>query len=278
MNSSTESPNKEYPTGTDLGQYDSGDVIAVTLEDGTTIQAEVDERHNIAGEDVALYFVDEDKGRIREDNRVYDDNRVVMMAGPTLGDNAYHRVTDIQRVSSNIDFEKFDSKVTIRQEATKVEPVESESENVFFETQGNIVHEKVLGNSLINIDGFFDPDYLYDYKDTYETDGVVYHINHTSTTFDFELYADELLKAAEVRAAEDHTHAVRVLAHWLHCSDAEHVDTEDRWPFYTALKNTIEEYGDETPQWAICYEGNPENWGYDESPVNTLEDVRNYYL
>jgi len=172
------------------------------------------------------------------------------------------------------DFEQFDSRVIIRVEATKIEQVEPQT--VSFETEGALVFDEFLGTSIINIDAYFDPDYIYDKNRRVRTSNGTVYARHTSAEYTFDLFTDELLKAAKVRAAEDATHAVRVLAGWLHGTNADHVSNTDARLFLSALREAIEEAGDNCPEWAVCYGGDPDEWWHEQPPATTLEEAREF--
>lgn len=186
---------------------------------------------------------------------------------------------------NDIDFARHDSRVIIRISATKKESLgynrgkESRDrygeEELFFETEGELILDQRLGNNIVNIDSYFDPDYTYDYRNQYEANDAVYS-RHTTEDFRFDVWTGELREAAKVRASEDSTEAIRVLAEWLHrAGGADHVKASDANIFYNALRKEIEDT-DDPVDWALAFGGDPDEWWHDEDPVTTLEEARIY--
>lgn len=145
------------------------------------------------------------------------------------------------------------------------------------------VHTR-LGNSLVNIDAYFDPDWSLhlDAPDEWVLDGHGRKNARTppghrqaerlgAPTLDFDLYEHELIEAAKQRALEDATHHVRVLAGWFsRAAPARESDPFDRWaatPFRRALLQEHHDYPH--VDWAVAYMGDPDRWRGDEPPVGS---------
>lgn len=196
-----------------------------------------------------------------------------------------------QEIKPDYDFGQTDSRVIIEVRATKREHLmqrrgdddrpEYGSEDVYYESEGHLRYDVHLGLSLVNIDAYMDPDYLADYPSEIETnDGTQYFTGYADVTIRFDAYSDEIRAAARHRAWEDKTHAVNVLAGWLWQvgGGTRYIKANQSHVFYHALREEIESCGEETPDWALAYDGTSQRWPnrYDSEPVTTLEEARIY--
>lgn len=190
--------------------------------------------------------------------------------------------------SDDVPFESFDSTVTIRFKAVLKRPLgyergspdeqrrHGETER-YFETHDELVYEERLGTSILNIDAYFDPDYTYDYPRQIEQ-GDVTVTRLTTDTFDFDVYCDELIDAARIRAQEDSTEPSFVLAEWLHRAvSSSNVSSTDAGIFYNALATFVREYNVDT-EWRLELGGGKDSQRVtpDRESPKTLEEARIY--
>ena len=142
-----------------------------------------------------------------------------------------------------------------------------------------IVHQR-LGNSLVNIDAYFDRDTAFEEPDTWNIEGrrhkrqnvepghrEAQRLGEPELTFD--LYESELIEAAKQRALEDSTHHIRVLAEWLYrAAPATDRDLYDKWAA-RPIKNALLDEAEQAPHvhWALAWGGDPDEYRGDEPPV-----------
>ena len=186
----------------------------------------------------------------------------------------------------DVPFESFDSTVTIRFKAVLKRPLgydgspdeqrrHGETER-YFETHDDLVYEERLGTSILNIDAYFDPDYTYDYPRQIEQ-GDVTVTRLTTQTFQFDVYGDELIDAARIRAQEDSTKPSFILAEWLcQAVSSSNVSSADAGIFYSTLSQFVHEYNVDT-EWRVEIGGGERTRQVtaDNSP-QTLEEARIY--
>lgn len=177
------------------------------------------------------------------------------------------------------DWKSTDSNIVIRVRATKKEPLPGGRDELYFVTEGDMEHHIHLGASLLNVDYYLQPpaDLFYDFNSEFRgaTDDAVFYTGFSDYEFAYNLYEDELRRAAHQRAQEDSTHAVNVLAEWLWLAGgADHVSRADAGIFYRALADEVREVT--APEWALAHDGTPDGWMNDHPPVTTLSEAKTY--
>lgn len=130
--------------------------------------------------------------------------------------------------------------------------------------------------SLVNLDYWFDPGFSVDWPDTVEYGDHTFTLVGSNADLHMMLYDRELRAAARQRAAEDRTHAVNVLASWLHQSEGkDHLDDGLPRTIFRSLKAELDA-ADEPIDWAVCYEGRPDRWRHEQPPAQTIDEAYAY--
>jgi hypothetical protein len=140
-----------------------------------------------------------------------------------------------------------------------------------------------LGNSLVNLDAYLtnDPHCIVDAPDEWVVDGRAHQSWSNRSPGDivleragwpdlsFELYQRELIEAAKQRAVEDCTHHVRVLACWVYLAFPSGDDDRFGRTGLSPLRATLAQEAATHPNtsWALCWDGDPDRWDYDDAPV-----------
>ena len=157
--------------------------------------------------------------------------------------------------------------------------------------EGEYTIYRRLGNSLVNIDAYFHEDWntAFEAPDEWVIEGRRYKRQdtppghreaerHGGPELNFNLIEAELIEAAKQRALEDSTHHVRVLADWFYRA----APATDRTPYgrwaYAPIKEALHDEAmkeSSSVEWAVCYGGNPDEYGADIPPVG-LYDVAEY--
>lgn len=183
-------------------------------------------------------------------------------------------------------WESFDSHIITRVRATKRRRLDDDhpersNEKRYFETDGHLVFDNYLRNSMVNVDHYLNApaDWLDGYPTEVHADGdedIVLHTGYADVDVTFELYQDEVRKGAQKRAAEDFTHEVRTLAEWTWLAGgADHVSETDAKVFLVALKEAIRDTESPEP-WALCYGGDPDNWTHKDDPISDIDEAYTY--
>jgi hypothetical protein len=182
-------------------------------------------------------------------------------------------------------WERFHSRVLIRapailertvEEADKEEYPQQRKRDVTFESEGTLVYEYHLRNCMTNVDAYFDPDYLYDVSQEFwaEDDHVI--ADFRDVEYEFDVYADELRDGAEVRAWEDSSHEVNVLAGWLYQAvRCGHVTADDQRVFLRAFRRALDDY-DDPPDWGLTTYGEPDGRRGVDATITNLEAATSY--
>lgn len=193
-------------------------------------------------------------------------------------------MSDVGDDIDEIDLENTDSKLYFEFDATRDEYFEKSltgSGQTHFRTEGTLVEEYHLGNSLTDIDYYFDPDCTYNWPNVIEEGNVKLSFYNVHVRWD--VYPDELRAAArKATTQKGNDNAAQVLAGWLHQSRRDHVDKHAPRTIYTALKREVESRGFDDPnseseQWAVTYTGRVNERENQLKPnITTLDEAREY--
>lgn len=139
------------------------------------------------------------------------------------------------------DFSDFDSRICYEMEGWVFEDIDTDQFTRATEAQAvsemDLKFDEQLFANIINLDGWLHDHWAERMAHEFDIgDGRTFEPDWKEVTVRLDLFRDEVIEAAEKRAAEDHTEAAYVLGSWVYLAEeASHI------PMCTELKMAYKE-------------------------------------
>jgi len=127
------------------------------------------------------------------------------------------------------DFDNFDSRIMYEMEGWIQEGIDTDqftrATEATVTTETNLKYDELLRANIINLDAFLHETWSERITNQIDLgDGKTFIGNFKETTLRLDLRSDEVVKAAEARAAEDNSKAAYVLGNWVYLAKkADHI-------------------------------------------------------